>query len=88
MMKHTPDFDVMYKREALQRERYEQKIIALNNTIDKQAATIKEQQDIIGRLRQELKYKNNLIERMTNVANIPNPDKPSFFKRIFHKNKN
>ena len=93
MYKQPPNFEVMEKRAELQRERYETRIQLLNQQIEALQKTIKEQQDTIGKLNNELKYKNTLIERMNSYSNIPQIEdttttKQSFFKRIFHKNDN
>lgn len=87
MQKRTPDFDVMNKRAELQKERYETRLQLLNQQIEELQKVVKTQQETIGRLNNELKYKNTLIERMNNYANIPIPttDKQSFFKRLFKK---
>lgn len=89
MKKQNPNFDVMFQREQIQRERYEQKIQALNNKINELQNTINTQQDTIGRLNKELKYKTMLIERITeynkDANKIIEADKPNLFKRIFKR---
>ena len=92
MYKQTPNFDILNKRAELQKERYETRLQLLNQQIEELQKVVKTQQETIGKLNSELKYKNNLIERMNNYANIPiieesTESKQPFYKRIFRKNK-
>ena len=92
MYKQSPNYDVLNKRAELQKERYETRLQLLNQQIDELQKTVRNQQDIIGKLNSELRYKNTLIERMNNYANIPivkesTESKQPFYKRIFRKNK-
>jgi uncharacterized coiled-coil protein SlyX len=79
----------MFQREQIQRERYEQRIQALNNKINELQNTINVQQDTIGRLNKELKYKTMLLERITeynkDANKIIEADKHNLFYRIFKK---
>lgn len=88
MKKQNPNFDIMFQREQLQRDRYEKRITELNNKINELQNTIKTQQDTIGRLNKELKYKTMLIERITNYSNNIVEDKPNFFSKIFKRRGN
>lgn len=91
MSKNTtkvPNVSVFLEREQIQKERYESQIKQLKDQINSLQQTIQQQKGTIGNLQAELKYKNNLIDRLTNYANINEPkSKKGFISKFFKRSK-
>ena len=80
----VPNISVFLEREQIQKERYESQITQLKDQIHSLQQTVQQQKSTIGNLQSELKYKNNLIDRLTNYADIKKPKNgliTKFFKR-------
>ena len=86
-MKKDYRYDALYKREAIFRERYENQIATLSSQINLLQNKIKEQELIIGNLRQEMKYKDSLIERLNSYNSNTKPKKSKFWQKLFKRRK-
>ena len=85
---NVPNVSVFLEREHIQKERYESQIKQLKDQINSLQQTIQQQKSTIGNLQAELKYKNNLIDRLTNYANTTeSKPKKGFISKFFKRSK-
>lgn len=85
---NVPNVSVFLEREQIQKERYESQISQLKEQVTNLQQTVQQQKSTIGNLQSELKYKNNLIDRLTNYAHINEPKpKKGFITKFFKRSK-
>lgn len=84
----VPNVSVFLEREQIQKERYETQIVQLKEQIYSLQQTVQQQKGIIGNLQSELKYKNKLIDTLTNYANTTElKPKKGFMSKFFKRRK-